>query len=287
MRKSFSIIVKAHRDIINIADISGHRRHCSINLPVPIRRMEMACNTRIVRTRSADPWWNLSVEEYLLEQVSQGETILYLWQNDSTVMIGRNQDPMRECRTDLLEKEGGKLARRLSDGGAVYTDLGSLNYTFITGRGAYNQDKQFETVREAVRSLGIAVKRGEGSELTADGCRFSDSASCFMKDSAGHQGTIHVSTDIDKLSRYLKTASGSVASDGAEQVNAGVVSLSELKPGLDVEIMADTLIEAFRKAYDSDSQVENCLRKCSQSRAALEDLYCKYSSWTWRYGKAD
>jgi lipoate-protein ligase A len=246
----------------------------------------MVCNTRIVRTRSSDPWWNLTVEEYLLGQASQNETILYLWQNDSAVVIGRNQNPWKECRTDLLESEGGRLARRLSGGGASYHDMGSLNFSFITGSGAFDPDKQLNVILETLRGLGIAAERGAGGELTAGGRRLSDGVFCSMKDNVCHHGTIHVSTDMDKLSAYLKTASENTSSDGAETVSHRVVNLSDLKPGLDAETVAESFIEAFRKSYNSTAQVENSLRKCSESRAALEELYCKYSSWAWRYGKA-
>jgi lipoate-protein ligase A len=247
----------------------------------------MACNTRIVRTRSADPWWNLSVGEYLLEQAAQDETILYLWQNDNTVVVGRNQDPCCECRTDLLEGDGGRLARRISGGGAVYQDLGSLNFAFISGSGAYDPDRQFETLMKAAKSLGIDAEQcGEG-ELAADGRRFSDSVFCFIEETACHHGTIHVSTDIDRLLKYLQPASGNMCSDADKAAGPQIINLCELKPGLDVETVADALIDAFREVYDSAAQVENTLRKCSESRAALEDLYCKYSSWVWRYGKTD
>ncbi|HHW49716.1 MAG TPA: lipoate--protein ligase, partial [Clostridiaceae bacterium] len=74
--------------------------------------------TKIICVNTLDPWWNLSIEEYLLDRVGENECILYLWQNQNTVVIGKNQNAWRECRTDLLESEGGKLARRLSGGGA-------------------------------------------------------------------------------------------------------------------------------------------------------------------------
>ena len=91
----------------------------------------MTYDTRIIRTCSKDPWWNLAVEEYLLERVRPDQCILYLWQNESTVVIGRNQNPWRECRTDLLEGNGGKLAER--PGGAVYHDSGNSLHVW-TGR---------------------------------------------------------------------------------------------------------------------------------------------------------
>jgi len=246
----------------------------------------MANKTRIIHTSSPDPWWNLAVEEYLLERVEPGQCILYLWQNENTVVIGRNQNPWRECRAQLLESEGGRLARRLSGGGAVFHDTGNINFTFVVSREMYNLDKQLGVILEAVKSLGIPAEKNGRNDLTADGRKFSGNAFCFRKNSSYHHGTVLVSADFDKLSKYLQVSAEKMNSKGVQSVQSRVVNLSELRPGLTVQDVSDSLIAAFRAVYESNAQVERCIRDGSESQEVLEELYSKYSSWKWRYGEA-
>lgn len=133
-------------------------------------------DTKIVYSHSYDPWFNLAVEEYLLNHVHDHEVILYLWQNDQTVVIGRNQNAWKECAWEQLEKDGGKLARRLSGGGAVFHDLGNLNFTFLTTKKHYELERQLSVILQALRKLGVNAEFSGRNDLMLDGRKFSGHA---------------------------------------------------------------------------------------------------------------
>lgn len=246
----------------------------------------MVENIRIIRTRTLDPWWNLAAEEYLLDSVKPGQCILYLWQNENTVVIGRNQNPWRECRTEQLESEGGKLARRLSGGGAVFHDIGNLNFTFVVDRNLYDLEKQVRVILNAVNSLGIKAEMSGRNDLTADGRKFSGNAFCFRKNSAYHHGTVLVSADFSKLSRYLQVSPEKMKSKGIQSVQSRVVNLSEFKQALNIDDVADALSESFQLLYNLKAAVEDSPKGTKYDHQLMEELYAKYSSWDWRYGEA-
>ena len=237
---------------------------------------------RLYESGSHDPYYNLAVEQRLLETVGEGACILYLWQNQNTVVIGKNQNAWKECRTTLLEKEGGHLARRLSGGGAVFHDLGNLNFTFLVPQADYDLDRQLTVIQEAVRSLGIQAERSGRNDVLAEGRKFSGNA--FYKNGiqAYHHGTLLVDVDTQRMSRYLNPSKAKLQSKGVDSVRSRVVNLRELNPDITIPGLKAALAEAFSRVYGLPLAQ---IAPETLDAGAIEALRRRNESWEWLYGK--
>ena len=235
----------------------------------------------LFRHDCTDPYRNLAVEEYLLDTVEPGQCILYLWQNENTVVIGRNQNPWKECRTSLLEQEGGRLARRLSGGGAVFHDRGNLNFTFLVNEEDYDLDRQLSVIQSACKALGLEAERSGRNDVLVGGRKFSGNAFYHSKGKAYHHGTVLVDTDGEKLARYLSPSKAKLQAKGVDSVRARVVNLIELVPGLTCARMAEELAAAFERVYGLGAQT---IQPASLDWASIEETSKRNGTGDWLYG---
>lgn len=235
--------------------------------------------TYVIRSSSHDPWLNLALEEYLLDNIRKNQILLYLWRNDSTVVLGKNQNAWKECDWRLLEAEGGKLSRRLSGGGAVYHDLGNLNFTFVMDRNLYDLSAQFRVILNALESLGISGEYTGRNDLTFQGKKFSGNAFYFRGHTAYHHGTLLVHTDLSRLTRYLKVSADKIRSKGIDSVRARVINLADIRHELRMEDLAKSIEGSFGQIYGAPKELPFDLYS---DQAAT--LYRKYASWQWRFG---
>ena len=236
---------------------------------------------RCIESSSTDPYTNLAIEACLMRSAREGEPILYLWQNKRTVVIGRNQCASAECDVERLERDGGHLARRRSGGGAVYHDLGNLNFTFVTTAGEYDQDEQTGVILDAVRSLGIAAERTGRNDLVVDGGRkFSGHAYQHTGAASCHHGTIMVAVDVDALGRYLTVSPLKLQAKGVRSVRSRVTNLRELNPGLLVAALKDALRASFANRVGGPV-TQGDVRELDQRELARErERFC---SRAWLY----
>lgn len=235
------------------------------------------------RDGCTDPHRNLATEAYLTETVPEDTCILYLWQNRHTVVIGRNQNAWRECRTTLLEQEGGVLARRLSGGGAVYHDMGNLNFTFSLPTAAYDLRRQQEVLVAACRRLGIPAECSGRNDILTGGRKFSGNSFYHHGGRSFHNGTLLIDVDMEKLGRYLAPSQGKLESKGVASVRSRVVNLSQVQPGLTVSHMEEALWAAFSEVYGLPTRR---LEPSRLDQAALERHYQRFHRYDWVYGQA-
>lgn len=235
----------------------------------------------IYRASGSDPFENLAREQILLEQGPAEGLVLYLWQNENTVVIGRNQNAYKECRVSLLEEDGGKLARRLSGGGAVFHDKGNLNFTFLLPRADFDIPRQLEVICRACRAFGIPAEISGRNDLTAAGYKFSGNAFYKTGDRAYHHGTLMLSADIDRLGRYLSPPKAKLEAKGVSSVRSRVTNLRAFVPALTCDSMSRQLIRAAEKVYGFTAQE---LVFTPRQEEEIARLTAHYASREWRFG---
>ena len=191
-----------------------------------------------------DPYTNLAVERCLFEFANENTAILYLWQNDNTIVIGKNQDIYSECRADEFKAHGGKIVRRMSGGGAVYHDLGNLNFSIITVKSNDSEQKYLDLILRMAKNLGIKAEFGGRNDVVCSGRKFSGSAVYDGSEKVCRHGTVLVRSDIEKMTYYLTPEREKLNRHGVESVRSRVMNLSEAGSEITVEAVKKSFIEA-------------------------------------------
>ncbi len=235
-----------------------------------------------IESSEYNPWKNLAIEKHLADAVQSGDLLFYLWQNEKTVVIGRNQNALRECKADLLEAEGGYLARRTTGGGAVYQDTGNLCFTFLASPERYDLERQMKVIGEACRTFGIETEfSGRNDIVTKDGYKFSGNAFSVNKKCKIQHGTLMIDVKKENLMRYLTPSEEKMKAKGVRSVESRVCNLKELNPAVTVEAMKEALKTAFERAYGEYERIG-----LVDDVDGFRETYDLYASWDWRYGKS-
>lgn len=203
---------------------------------------------QVIISTQYDPFLNRAVESYLVDHQEDDIVTMYLWKNQQTVVIGYNQNPYSECNVQLLLDEGGHLMRRGTGGGAVYHDLGNINFSFVASRKNYDVRKQLSVIQDALLSFGLETEISGRNDLTYQGRKFSGNA--FSKGNNNlHHGTILIKTDGKKMMRYLTVNQAKLQKHGVKSVSSRVINLSEAVARLTSENIKEPLIRSFEKTY--------------------------------------
>ena len=236
---------------------------------------------RLVISEETNPYYNLALEEELLKTVRNNETILYLWQNDKTVVIGRNQNPYLECNIDYMNENNIFLARRISGGGAVFHDLDNLNFTFITKEENVDLEKQMKVLKLAVEGFGLKVEFSGRNDLLVNGRKFSGHAFYNEDGNYFHHGTLMVNVNVNILGDVLNPSKLKLKSKGIKSVKSRVINLNELNNEITIESLKNSLEKAFEKIYGkiSEKDIYNVNLKTPK-------FYDKYKNPLWNFGES-
>lgn len=245
---------------------------------------------RLLLSDSHDPLFNLAVEECIFRQMDPNQRVLFLWRNANTVVIGRAQNPWKECNTRRMEEDGVTLARRSSGGGAVFHDLGNSCFTFMAGKPGYDKSISTAIVLDALKRLGVSAFASGRNDLlvaTPDGERkVSGSAYRETQDRGFHHGTLLLDADLGRLANYLNPDPKKLAAKGISSVRSRVANLCELLPGIDHNQLSHALCEAFFAHYGERVLPEHISPSQLPDLPGFADTFARQRSWEWNFGHA-
>ena len=225
-----------------------------------------------------DAHWNMAHDEFLLEGLC-GKAVFCLWQNAPAVIIGLNQSAYAEVNLPYLEAHGIKLARRVTGGGAVYHDLGNLNYSIVGP--AREVEKYYDLMADALRRLGLPAERTGRNDIMVDGLKCSGWAKRLSKDRMMIHGTLMWDVDLEALTEALAVPGSKLSAAGIASVRSRVCNLRPLLPQFKT-------LEEFRDALhgilaDGDNEIH---LTDTQKAQITEQVQNKFSTWDWVYGRS-
>ena len=224
-----------------------------------------------------NPYVNLAIEEHLLKSDAP---VLYFWQNANTVVIGRNQNAYTECNMDYVASHGTRVARRLTGGGAVYHDLGNLNFSIILPKELHDITRSTGVIVRALASLGIPVSASGRNDILLDGKKISGNAYYSNSRVGLHHGTVLFALDAEAITQALAVSEHKKSRHGIASVRSRVTDIASHFPGVSITDIETAIRDSFCDEYGIDA-----LEPLVIDETALEPLVSRYSSFEWNYGR--
>lgn len=232
-----------------------------------------------------DPRYNLALEEYILKNLDLDDDLVYLWQNEPSVIIGRNQNTIEEVNLEYVTKNNIHVVRRTSGGGAVYHDFGNLNFTFMTKslKDNLNNYRKFtEPVIAALRSFGVPAEFSGRNDIVVEGQKISGNAQSYYKNNMFHHGTILFNVDLNMVQKVLTVKPDKIESKGIKSVRSRVTNIYPyLKEKITIEEFKSRLLKYL--LGDEGKILELSPEDLKQVQKLRDE---KYATWEWNFGES-
>ncbi|MBQ3000620.1 MAG: lipoate--protein ligase [Oscillospiraceae bacterium] len=238
---------------------------------------------RYIQVETTDPAFNLALEEYVFESLSKDYNYFILWQNASTVVVGRHQNTFNEVDEAFIRDNNITVVRRLSGGGAVYHDLGNLNFTFIQDAAGKEPDLGLfcRPVAQAIRTLGAEAEVNGRNDITIGGLKFSGNAQYVKNSRVMHHGTLLFDSQLEVAAKALRPDPEKIKAKGVASVRSRITNLKPLLPkGTTLENFRD----ALRNALFENEQMETYSLTDADLAAISALKEARYGTWAWNWG---
>lgn len=232
---------------------------------------------------TTDPAWNLAVEEYVFDQLPKDRMYVMLWQNDHAIIIGKHQNTLAEINESYVKEHGIRVVRRLSGGGAVYHDMGNLNFTVIADAEGDGLDfgRFCDIVIRALAKAGIQAERNGRNDMTIDGKKFSGNAQYIRQGRVMHHGTILFDSDMSVLAGALQVDPSKIQAKGIKSVRSRVTNVRPYLPkDLTLEQFRSFLLESILEEFPGEAY-----KLTDADLAAISTIKKnRYDTWEWNFG---
>ena len=250
--------------------------------------MEKRSGMKYIINENNNPRYNLALEEYVLKNLD-GE-YFFLWQNEPTIVIGKHQNTISEINLDYVEKKGIHVVRRMSGGGAVYHDLGNINFSFIQEKkDLADFDFSFFTrpIVDLLGELGIKAEFNSRNDLAIDGKKFSGNAQYIFKKKILHHGTLLFNSEMDELVNSLKVSKDKIESKGLKSIKSRVANIKDyIGEDSKIKEVSDFKVALFEHMKNRMEEFEEYVLTENDKKEIEKLKKEKYDKWEWNYGES-
>ncbi|MHB1395141.1 MAG: lipoate--protein ligase [Clostridia bacterium] len=241
---------------------------------------------KYIVNNNTNPYFNLALEEYCLKNLLHEEEFFILWQNEPSVIIGKNQNALEEVNFNFTNERNVKVARRISGGGAVYHDFGNLNFTFISkfeDIGTIDFKKFVQPVVDALETIGVKAELTGRNDITVDGKKVSGNAQRICSKRLMHHGTLLFDVNVEDLVNALNVKMDKITSKGIKSVRSRVANIKEY---IDRNISINEFKELLHLYLSDNNKSKEIILSDIDINEIEKMKNTKFSTWEWNIGES-